>query len=696
MRINTCILLAAVLTLAPLAQTIRAKGPGQKAATRPFVSIDAERIAHLEKTLDGIRNQLKIPAMSCAIVKDQKVVWAKGFGYADLENKIPATEHTSYHLASLTKTFASTVLMKLVQDGKVNLDDPVSKYGVNLESSGIIRVRHLFSHTSEGNPGERYAYNGNRFAELDKVVEKASGKSFADIVTADIIEPLGMSETAPTVPPVVRSKPANPADAKAADEVKVAVRNLIDAYNSANGDKIESLLGAQQNGFRSDAGFLTLAIDPEDARRQFRAGVRVNIEIHDLEAAVYGDSAITTCLFAGRLTLPGGETRNYGPYRNSFVWNKQGDAWKLVHSHQSPLERAIITENQRLRFERVSKNLAQPYQLDDKSNISRGRYPTSFSVSAGMTSSVLDMAKYDAAIDQNRFVTKATQQLAFTPAISTKGEKLPYGLGWFTQDFRGTSFIWHYGYWVCNSSLILKVPGSNITFIAMANTDNLSRPTDLGRGDVTTSPVGLAFLKTFIFPGMLGETMPEIDWQAPTPEIRDRLKSALDKPYGELYKTELLNQARINASVGRAADSIRLFKAYGELYSKPMPADLAKRQTIAEIARVGDEASQTVEFILPRAQSVRIYAAGEGQDGQLFDYGWIENAETGKPVWEMKPAETKHAGGAGKNRMIDAVATLPAGKYRLRYKTDDSHSFDNWNALPPDINFWGIAVYANE
>src|SRR6185295_6332627 len=287
MRINTCILLAAVLTLAPLAQTIRAKGPGQKAATRPFVSIDAERIAHLEKTLDGIRNQLKIPAMSCAIVKDQKVVWAKGFGYADLENRIPATEHTSYHLASLTKTFASTVLMKLVQDGKVNLDDPVSKYGVNLESSGIIRVRHLFSHTSEGNPGERYAYNGNRFAELDKVVEKASGKSFADIVTADIIEPLGMSETAPTVPPVVRSKPANPADAKAADEVKVAVRNLIDAYNSANGDKIESLLGAQQNGFRSDAGFLTLAIDPEDARRQFRAGVRVNIEIHDLEAAVY-------------------------------------------------------------------------------------------------------------------------------------------------------------------------------------------------------------------------------------------------------------------------------------------------------------------------------------------------------------------------------------------------------------------------
>jgi hypothetical protein len=70
------------------------------------------RFKHLEQRLDSVRQQLKIPAMSCAIVKDQKVVWAKGFGYADVENKIPATEHTSYHLASLTKTFASTILMQ--------------------------------------------------------------------------------------------------------------------------------------------------------------------------------------------------------------------------------------------------------------------------------------------------------------------------------------------------------------------------------------------------------------------------------------------------------------------------------------------------------------------------------------------------------------------------------------------------------
>jgi CubicO group peptidase (beta-lactamase class C family) len=56
----------------------------------------------LETLLENIRQDLRIPAYSAAIVKDQKVLWAKGFGYADVENKIPATEHTPYHLASLT------------------------------------------------------------------------------------------------------------------------------------------------------------------------------------------------------------------------------------------------------------------------------------------------------------------------------------------------------------------------------------------------------------------------------------------------------------------------------------------------------------------------------------------------------------------------------------------------------------------
>ena len=691
MRCKISLLLFLIFILATSPQAMIVRSAKHDVSMPPVSLTDAQRLARLEKQLDRLREELRIPALSAAVVKDQQVVWARGFGFADLEKKIPATEHTSYHLASLTKTFASTIVMQLVQDGKVKLDDPVSKYGIALDSEGVIRVKHLLSHTSEGNPGEQYRYNGNRFAELDKVIQKATGKSFAELLIANILDPLEMNETAPNVPTIMSTKSPEGVDQSSEAEVKAAMTNLMAGFSTGNADQIERYISPRHNSFRREGGFPTVFTDPAELRGLFRSGFKINPEIRSLEAAVYGDAALTTCIMSVMVAPPGQNSRTEGPWRASYLWHKQDGAWKLVHSHESPLTVALITEKHRQRFDAVSPKMAEPYALDAKFNITKSKYPTHFSTSAGLISSVVDMAKYDIAIDKNRFLTKETQQLAFTPMTSTKGEKLPYGLGWFTQDYKGMRLIWHYGYWTCNSSLILKVPERNLTFIAMANTDNLSRPTDLGSGDVSSSPVGLAFLKSFILP-----EMPETDWEAPATDLQERLKLASDKPYADLYKKELLVRARMYASVGKTGESSRLFKAYGALYSKGLPDDLAKKKALAEIVRVADGADQTVEFNLPRAQGVRVFAIGEGQGGEIFDYGWIENAETGKVVWQMQARETAPAGGAGKNRKADTVITLPAGRYKLRYKSDDSHSFDRWNALPPDINFWGIALYAVE
>jgi CubicO group peptidase (beta-lactamase class C family) len=629
-------------------------------------------------------------------VKNQKVIWAKGFGYADVENKIPATEHTPYHLASLTKTFASTILMQLVQEGKIKLDDPVSKYGIMLESDGVIRVRHLLSHTSEGNPGEQYRYNGNRFAELDKVVQRSTGKSFGELLIANILEPLGMNETAPNVPRIVSTKSPNTAGeaAKAAEaEVKAAVMDIVAGFNSGNVDQIERRLAPQQNRFQGEGGFLTSFIDAPELRQAFQARFKVTMEVHNLEAAVYGDSAIATFFMGTTVTPPNGTPRTEGPWRCSYFWNKQDGSWKLVHAHQSPFTRALITEKQQQRFDTVVKILAQPYALDREFKLTKISYPQGFSTSAGLMSTVLDMAKYDIAIDQNKFLTKETQQLAFTPTVSTKGEQLPYGLGWFTQNYKGTKLLWHYGYWTGNSSFILKVPEQNITFIIMANSDNLSRPTDLGSGDALSSPVGMAFLKTFIFPEKFGESIPEVSWNAPLTELKNQLNTITGKPYADLYRKDLLIKFRIYQSVGRASDAVQLMKVYSELYSKPMPDDLLKLPVIAQIIQVLDNEDKSVAFSLASSQEVRIFAIGEGQGGEMFDYGWIEDVDKGSRVWEMQEPKTEHAGGAGKNRKVDVQITLPAGNYKLRYKSDESHAFDHWNNLPPDINFWGIAIY---
>lgn len=686
-------LVLTILTIALSGQALFIKATDARMANLSTQSSDAARIARLETLLESLRQELKIPAYSAAIVKDQKVIWAKGFGYADLENKVPATEHTAYHLASLTKTFASTILMQLVQDGKIKLDDPVSKYGINLESDGVIRVRHLLSHTSEGNPGEQYRYNGNRFGELDKVVQRASGKSFGELLIANILDPLGMNETAPNVPRIVSTKSPSGANQPAEAEVKAALMDIVAGYNSGSVEQIERRLAPQHNRFQGEGGFLTSFIDAAELRGAFQSGFKVKVEVHNLEMAVFGDNALTTFFMSGIVTPPNGTPRNEGPWRSSFVWNKQDGNWKLVHAHQSPLNRAIITEKHQQRFDTIVKTLAQPYAFDREFKPTKITYPQGFSTSAGLISTVLDMAKYDIAIDQHKFLTKETQQLAFTPSLSTKGEALPYGLGWFTQNYKGTKLLWHYGYWTGNSSFILKVPERNITFIIMANSDNLSRPTDLGSGNALSSPVGMAFLKTFVFPEKFGETLPEITWNAPASELKNHFKQITGKPYADLYVNDLLTKLRINQSVGRATEAAQLMKTYGELFSKPMPEDLLKLPLIAQIAQVLDNEDKSVAFSLPVSQEVRIYAVGEGQNGQMFDYGWIENTDKGVAVWEMQEPKTTHAGGAGKNRKVDQVITLPAGNYKLRYKSDDSHAFDHWNSLPPDINFWGIALY---
>ena len=175
--------------------------------------------------------------------------------------------------------------------------------------------------------------------------------------------------------------------------------------------------------------------------------------------------------------------------------------------------------------------------------------------------------------------------------------------------------------------------------------------------------------------------------------MKSQLKLVAEKPYADLYRKDLVSKVRINQSVGRAAEAAQLMKTYGEVFSKPLPEDLAALPVIAQIVQVLDNEDKTVTFSVKDSQEVRVFAIGEGQGGQMFDYGWIENADNGSPVWRMEEPRTTHAGGAGKNRQVDQVITLPAGNYKLRYKSDDSHAFDNWNSMPPDINFWGVAIY---
>jgi hypothetical protein len=114
---------------------------------------------------------------------------------------------------------------------------------------------------------------------------------------------------------------------------------------------------------------------------------------------------------------------------------------------------------------------------------------------------------------------------------------------------------------------------------------------------------------------------------------------------------------------------------------------------LASIVRVSNDERRRKEFSLSRQTDVRIYAVGEGRGGDMFDYAWIEDASSGKTVWEMKYRKTDHAGGAEKNRVFDGVITLDAGRYIVFYETDDTHAYDDWNDnSPDDPESWGVTI----
>lgn len=180
----------------------------------------------------------------------------------------------------------------------------------------------------------------------------------------------------------------------------------------------------------------------------------------------------------------------------------------LVDNIIEPLEMVNTVPNPDAdRSIEILAEMARPYQVDDSGNIVLADYQTTGHIDAasGMVSTVLDMAKFDAAMDRDLLISADTKAAMFAPTISNGGETLPYGMGWFVQEQEGTQLVWHYGWETAYSSLIVKVPEQNLSFILLANSDGASSPFNLGAGDVLNSPFASLFLDLLADP----EAVPE-------------------------------------------------------------------------------------------------------------------------------------------------------------------------------------------
>src|SRR5688572_9228676 len=152
------------------------------------------KIALFARYVDPLRTQLDIPGLSAAVVSGGRIVWEGGFGYADLERRIPATPDTPYRIASITKTFTSTLLLQCVERGTLNLDQPMRVYGATVPDPAAT-VRQVLAMASDSPAGSRYRYDGDRFAALTTVVEACTRRSFPQALRLEILDRVAMLDS---------------------------------------------------------------------------------------------------------------------------------------------------------------------------------------------------------------------------------------------------------------------------------------------------------------------------------------------------------------------------------------------------------------------------------------------------------------------------------------------------------------------
>lgn len=158
--------------------------------------IPPQAIKDFTKDLGEIQEILHVPGLTAGIIQGDSLIWQHASGWANLEREIPVNPETLFPIASVTKPFAAILLMQLVAEGKIDLEERVWKFLPQARIPSEIKIKHVLSHTSQGYVGETFEYS-YRFGWLTKIIEKASGKSFQELLETRILKPLAMKRSIP-------------------------------------------------------------------------------------------------------------------------------------------------------------------------------------------------------------------------------------------------------------------------------------------------------------------------------------------------------------------------------------------------------------------------------------------------------------------------------------------------------------------
>jgi CubicO group peptidase (beta-lactamase class C family) len=199
------------------------------AVTTTLLAQDPAWVPHVDAILAKRVAQPDAVGFSIGVAQKGKVLLAKGYGIADLEFDAPADGETMFRIGSVTKQFTAALILRLVEQGKLTLDDPIDRFVEFPLQGKVVTIRHLLNHTSgipsytglgrvwqktvaleishndllalvagkpfEFEPGKGFEYNNTGYYLLGMVLEKLHGKPYAQIVQDELCRPLGLERT---------------------------------------------------------------------------------------------------------------------------------------------------------------------------------------------------------------------------------------------------------------------------------------------------------------------------------------------------------------------------------------------------------------------------------------------------------------------------------------------------------------------
>ncbi len=339
-------------------------------------------LSAFDAELTTLRKQQLLPGLAVAIIKNQELLWSKGYGYADDDHEVPIKPDTPFWIASVTKTFVGLAFLHLEAEGLIDLNEKAADtpkfdglcewlagtalpFGHDLNCESPITIRHILQHQVQGQPGERFAYNPIMYSRLSRYLEHKLGEG----------------------------------------------------------------------------------VDAVEGRHNF-LGQTIDRTILD----------------------PAGMTR---------TMSSQWDRSKAL----------------------AYFDMAEGFGVSDNGQLTKRPRPgRHIPGGAGVVSTVMDLARYDIAIDTGKIAPEPIRSRLFDPGKLNDGSIPVYAYGWYVQDYQGTRLLWHSG-WdeeAGFSAIYLKVPEHKITLIMLANGEGLWWGNPLDGAEIHKSVFVQTFFRHFL------------------------------------------------------------------------------------------------------------------------------------------------------------------------------------------------------